>query len=159
MPGQRVDDGLRAAARKRPALCMRDDPENEAESGAGDAFKRQHGMPGQPREQRARPLAAKGMPGQARSGAEHGQSETHRCERMRWKTEGVLHAGLEFRPCRDERPHEPNVAPAIVAKILRGLLDGAFEDYGGAVIERMSQRRRGMNPFQAVLRKRQASKK
>ena len=78
---------------------------------------------------------------------------------MRRKTERVLHAGLEFRPCRDERPHEPNVAPAIVAKILRGLLDGAFEDYGGAVIERMSQRRRGMNPFQAVLRKRQASKK
>src|SRR5437016_14675731 len=117
---------------------MCDDSENEAESGAGDAFQGQHGMCGQTCDERAGPLAAKGMLGHTRSGTEHGQSETHRCKRMRGNAERTLYAGFEPRPCGNEQPHKSNVTPGVCTEILCGLLDGAFEDYGGAVIERMS---------------------
>ena len=50
-------------------------------------------------------------------------------------------------------------ALGITADILRSPFDGAFEHHCGAVIQRMRQRRGRMNPFEPVLRKRQAAKK
>jgi hypothetical protein len=78
---------------------------------------------------------------------------------MRREAERILHVGFELRPCRDERLHEPKVTRAVISQIPRGQLDGAVEDYSRAIIQRVRQRRRGMNPFQAAAFQWQAAKK
>src|SRR5207245_7154716 len=77
---------------------------------------------------------------------------------MRGNTKRVLYAGFELGPGREQRSHEAKVARAVFAQILRRQFHGAIEDYGGAVIERMCKRRRGMSPVEAVVRQRQESK-
>ena len=80
-------------------------------------------------------------------------------QRMSWKTEWPLHAGFELGPSGKQRGQEPHVALAILAEIFRRRFHGPLEDYCRAVIERMRQRRRGLNPFQPALLERQAAEK
>src|SRR5437016_3898192 len=131
MPCQRTGEIRRAAARKGPALLMRDDSQDEAESGAGHAFERQHGVGCEAREKGARPLAAKGVLGDARGRAQHGQPETRRHQGMRGDTKRILYAGLELGPGRKEPSHEPAIPRAVVAEIRRACVNDRSLAFAG----------------------------
>src|SRR5262249_7352102 len=62
-------------------------------------------------------------------------------------------------PVFDKRLHEATPNLAICAECSRGISQVALQHDGGAVVERMGQWRRRMNPLQAMLRQRQRGEK
>ena len=51
---------------------------------------------------------------------------------------------------RNERSHEPAVGVGVAPEPLRGRVYGALEEDGRAVVERVGQRRRRLDPLEAV---------
>ena len=72
----------------------------------------------------------------------------------------VRHRSQHFRgellPPRGERRDQTAVRSAVRAEPRRGRIHGALEDHGGAVVERMRERRVRLDPLEAVLVQRES---
>src|ERR1700746_1600734 len=84
-------------------------------------------------------------------GPESIHSEACHEQRMLWQSwDGAQNLGSKFPPVFDKRSQQVSPGSAIGAERLLGAGQTSFQNYG-AVVQGMSQRSRGMNPFQSVL--------
>ena len=132
---------------------MAGQPEDEPERGRGDRVegdassapraRRTARAPARPRtSRRANPSPARGPRRRTApagtGGAEHGRA-----------ARGASSSSV--RPGVDERPKEAGVGISVPAEPLRGLHDRAAQHDGLAVVERMRERKRRLDPLEAVI--------
>src|SRR5579863_905134 len=152
---ERVGDALRAAAGNRPACHVPGNGEDQSEGSRRYPFERQHRMRRQPGEERSRPFAAEMKFGESGCGAKSQQPEQSSGE---WMARNARHPEQERfrpRPVLDQTVEHALVALGVWTKNRGGFIDGAQQNGGGAVVERMRQRDRRLDPREAVLLERQ----
>ncbi len=137
---------------------MREHSQRETEGRARRAIEPEHRVRGQPREDAARPLAAKREPGEHRRRRRGPRTETGQRDQVRGevqRAEQVLEQRLRVGDERREQPPPPGV---VVAETGRGSFRRALEQDRGPVVERVRERRGRLDPLDAVLRERQRAK-
>ena len=155
MRGERVRDRLRAAARERPAGHVREHGERQADGSGQGAGQRQHRVRREPDEHPARPLAAERRPREPRRRQHAARPEPREHERMPRRVqrrEDLLHQ-LGRMPA--ERLDQPAVALAVLAEPGRGGGERALEHDRVRAVERVRERRVGLDPLHAVPLQRQ----
>src|SRR6266478_5058332 len=159
MAAQSIRDGLRAAARNRPARSVCGGSENNAEGRAKRLVKAQEGMRRQPREERLGALAAKKM----RQNFRGRKSREPKTCQQKWMAREYMQRLQNFpgeiSPALGERLRQAAPALAVLAERRFGIAEIALEHHRGAVIQRMRERRRRMNPLEAVALQRKRRKK
>src|SRR6266852_5017269 len=159
MGTQSIRDRLRAAARNRPARGVCGGSQNDAEGRAERLVKAQEGMRREPRKERLGALAAKKMRQHFR-GRESREPKT--CQQKRMAREHMQRPQNfpgEIGPALGKRLHQAAPALAVLAEGKFCIAEIALEHYRGAVVERMRERRRRMNPLEAVALQRKRRKK
>ncbi len=156
---QGIGDPLRAATRERPADRVAHGTKDEPEGRARRLFQGQERMSGEPGEQCARVLAAEHHRSQEARRPDRAQTEAEERERMAWEAQRSEDRIGDRIPTADERSHQPPVRPGIPAERRAGRADRTFEHRGRAVVERVRQGGRWMNPPEAMLVQRQGSEK
>src|SRR5207247_9829590 len=82
-----------------------------------------------------------------------GQSEPCQDERMsREAQQRAERIRREVVPLADERLDEPPIRAAVRAEPRRGRVDRSLEEHGRAVVERMRERDRWLDPLETILR-------
>ena len=153
---QRIGDSLRAAARDRPADRMRAGEEREGE-GAGDRLLQAHeGVGGHPRQQRLgrRRAEASRQPGHRLQRAERVAPDRERVAQPGADAERSQQLARDQVPIGRDGTDQPTVALAVLAQAGGRGVQVAAHQRRAAVIERMGQRHRRLDPLQAVLRQR-----
>ncbi len=149
--GHRIRDRLRPAPGKRPAHAMRQQPEKPPERGCRRPRQRQHRVRGETREQAARLLTAKRAAGDHARGQRRERREAGKRSGMprppEWRQQVLADLVVLLR----ERPHEPPVAPCVNPERGGRVGDGADEQRGAPVVERVRESRRRLDPLDAVL--------
>ena len=155
---ERVGDRLRAAASHRPADRVPESAEEETEGRARSAVERQNGVSREPGEQRARPLTGERSSRNSASRPDGSQAEAADREGVARNAQRgrkqVTHERLRVRRQRgvELRPGA-GVRPQCGARVL----EGALEHDRRLVVERVGERRGGVNQLQAVLGERDAA--
>jgi hypothetical protein len=86
-------------------------------------------------------------------------SKTRHAQRMAWHTNDGPEAVLcKLRPVIYERLNQPPPCAAVGAKRALRIIEIALKHNGGAIVERMRERRIAINPFKAIIAKRQRGK-
>ena len=152
---QRVRHPLGSASHEWPSARVTEQAEEHTEDGARRLLERQDRVRGQPGEERASALALEPGLREAARGPEYRQAEGHESQGMARQPKSPEHIVHDHGPA----PREPSDTPSIgvfVGPEVRGRrIDVALQDHGGAVVEGMRQRARGVDELEAVLAERQ----
>ena len=136
---------------------MSRDREQQAERGGARRLQRQEGMGGVAGEQGPRPLPAEGGR-EARGGPEPPEGEPRHHERMARRAERRRqHIVGELSPDANERRMKPPPVIAPRAQPVRGRVERALQDRGGAVVERVRQGRRRLDPRESQVGQREGA--
>ena len=146
---ERVADALRASFRNRPADGVRGGAKHPSERGGSPKFRGQDGVRGDPGEESSGMRFPERDARREQSGPERQRAESRKEQWMRREMQRRDDVLRQIRPAIHHRPHEPLITGADC-----GLFDGALQRDGAAIIERMAERSRGMDPFEAVFRER-----
>jgi hypothetical protein len=107
---------------------------------------------GSSRQERASALSPKGQARQRCRGEKRSQPEATKDDRVpRYMDERPQHLTLELRPVRGEPANQPSVRGSVATQPRCGRLDRAFDDDGGAVVERMRDLGGRKDPLEPVL--------
>ena len=149
----------RAAASRRAGTASRprapSSPSMRPNAALGGRSSRQHRVRREPGEEAARLLAAEREPRERRRRRRRPHAEARQRERMRGnvqRREDVLEQRLGI---AGERREEPPPARLVLAEPAHGRVRRALEQGRGSVVERVRERRRRLDPLEAVLRERQ----
>ena len=129
---------------------VRGDPHHQPHGRAGRPVERHDGVRGQAGEQGAGALAAKQVARQAGGRADRVQSETRHQHGVVRQAERRQHVVAEARPGGGEGLHQLLPGGAVRAEIGGGGGQRALHHHRRAVVQRMSQRRIRLHPFQTV---------
>ena len=148
----RVGDVLRATARERPADRVAEHREDEPERRRGRCVEREHRVRGVPGEEGAGALAVEARAREARRRAERATARTAP-SRAGAAADGAAASvpSTIASEASHERPEEAPPGVPVHSQPGRGLLDRALEHDCRPVVERVRERRRRMDPLDAVL--------
>ena len=108
-------------------------------------------------EQRSCVGAREARAGEARRRAQSREREADILDRVARWTQGTEQILDERLPAVGERLHEAAVGVAVDAEPFGRLLDGAAEQHGGAIVQRVRERDLGVDELEPVLLQRQAA--
>jgi hypothetical protein len=77
---------------------------------------------------------------------------------MLGKTQGAEQRSLQAGPILNQRPHQTAIRIAILTQPFRREVNGAFDHRSPAIIKRMCEWRRRLNPSKTMFGKRQGAK-
>src|SRR5271155_1063553 len=149
---QRLGERLSPAARNRPADCMCRGPQQNAKRSAQRLIQTQKRMSRKAGEERPRAFAAKQNASKHFRGRKCNQPES--CEQPRMSRKQVnrlKNFGRQVRPALNKRLHESAPGPAVITQRRFSFMQIALECNRGAVVKRMRQWTRRMNPLEAVI--------
>ena len=155
MGSERLRQPLRAAARDRPADGMRAHHQHDAEGGANGRSQRQHRVGAAPGQQRAGALALEARAGKGLRGADRAEAEAGQQQRMARRAQGREQLAEERLRLAHERFEQPAVGIPVGAEPGRGRRHRPLQHHGRAVVERVRERRPGVDRLEAVLGQRQ----
>ncbi len=148
---QAVGDPLRTAADDRPADGVAGDAEHQPDRGRRPRFQWEDRVGGQAGEQGAGLGCGEPTIGQHRCGLDGLETESRGRDRVRRQSERSEQFGEEAVGVRGEWFHQPSIGSLVRPERSGGLLDRPLEHGRRAVVERVGQRRRGVDQFQAML--------
>jgi hypothetical protein len=134
---------------------VREEPEHQPEGCTGRAVEPEHRVGGEPREHAARLRPAEGQAGEQRRRQRRPRAEAGQRERVGGKVqrgEQVLEQRLGIAGERLEDVPPPAV---VLTETACGRSRRALEEGRGAIVERVGERRRRLDPLDAVLGERQ----
>lgn len=130
---------------------MGGDGQDQPNAAAGAGFERQHRMGGKPGKQGAGARPAEERLGQGAGGPQGNQAESSHPQRVARKAQRRRQDVVaEARPGAGQRLDKRAPGLAVGAEIAGGGVDGALQHNGGAIVQRVGQRRFGVDPFEAV---------
>ena len=125
---ERIGEPLRAAARNRPAVRVRDGGEHQADRAGRQRIERQHAVRGIAGEQRPRPLRSKAPLRQPLGRLQRGQAEAGRGERVRWQPRRPEDDVGQPRPVANHRPDQAAIGAFVGARARRPSRQRARDD-------------------------------
>ena len=148
---QRIRDGPGTAAGHRPAMGMRDHAEDKAEGGRQRPFERYHRVGRDPAEQGTRGVITEPEPGEAARGEQCRHPEPREGHGMsRYMDDRPENLGQQPIRVRDERPEQAGPGRAVAAEAVRRRRDRSLQERHPAAVERMGDRRLGVDPLDAT---------
>jgi hypothetical protein len=115
-------------------------------------------MPGHPCEKSAGGLALEAASREAANGAKGEQTESGELDELKWmlgETEWAEQRRSQLVPIGYQGIHQAAIRISVIAQPFRRPLNRAFDYDGPAVVQRMSESSRWLDPVEAVFRKRQ----
>jgi hypothetical protein len=151
MGDQGVGNGAGSAPGDGPTGSVTRGGEDQADGGAEGLGEVEKGVAGETGEQSAGAEPREMSAGEGSGGGERVEAEARHEERVARHGEGRRESRFEEgRPTMDDGREQMTPGWAVGAERVGGLGEVAFENHGGAIVEGMSERGGGVNPFEAV---------
>ncbi len=148
---QRIRDGLRAAARQRPAHGVPQDAFYNGKGGCQWVLERLDGVPRQACEQRLRPFPFEQSSSQELRWLQGSQAEARERQQVRRDRQRPQNCLLDFPPVIYQRLHEPGIRPRICAELFGGRRDRWLQRDCCAIVQRVTEGERRLDPLQPVI--------
>jgi hypothetical protein len=155
--GQGVRQALGAATGDRPADPVGAEHEHHPERRPGRGAKRQHRVRAAPGQQCAGPLPLEARAREPRCRAQRLGTESREHQWVAGWAERAQDLPGEVLRMGDERVEEPTVGARVRAEPATRFPDGRLQHHGRAVIQRVRERRLGLDELEAVSLQREAA--